>query len=438
MKPKILTYIAAVSVFSALAIPVPLRAQNQPGQDKRQVHYTVINLGTLGGTFGEANGISNMGRVTGFANLPGDQSFHATLWTKDKGLQDLGTLGGLNSDVSFPVKDDRGLIAGGSDISAIDPFAEDFCSYGSGLICRGFLWHHGVMDPLPTLGGSNGAATGVNNRGQVVGYAETATQDPNCIAPQVFDFQAVMWEPKEGEIQELPPLLGDVAGAATGINEHGQVTGVSVPVCVQPVVALSISTRVVLWQNGSVIDLGSLGGVANNFPFAINNRGEVAGQSDVVGDTTLHAFLWTKDKGMTDLGTLPGDVASGALGMNNKGQVVGGSNDANGNGRAFLWQDGVMTDLNSLVAPDSSLYLVYAGDINERGEIVGLAFDQSTGTFTSFLAVPTHEAGEGEAGCSVTGIGANSSKGTLPESARKQLSKRRGFGRLTPETMPHR
>jgi probable HAF family extracellular repeat protein len=94
---------------------------------------------------------------------------------------------------------------------------------------------------------------------------------------------------------------------------------------------------------------------------------------------------------MQDLGTLPGDVTSGALGMNNKGQVVGGSNDPNGNGRAVLWQDGVMTDLNSLIPQGSSLYLVYAGDINDDGEIVGLAFDPSTGTFPAFLAIPCDE-----------------------------------------------
>jgi probable HAF family extracellular repeat protein len=395
-------------------------------------------LGTLGGTLGEANGISNKGWVAGFANLPGDQSFHATLWTKDKGLQDLGTLGGLNSDVSFPVKDDRGLIAGGSDISAIDPFAEDFCSYGSGLICQGFLWHHGVMTPLPTLGGNNGAATGVNNRGQVVGYAETATQDPNCIAPQVFDWEAFIWDLNDGKIHELPPLPGDSLSAATGINEHGQVVGASGPICAQPQVSLSISTRVVLWQNGSVIDLGSLGGVANNLPFAINNRGQVVGQSDLPGDATFHAFLWTIERGMQDLGTLPGDVTSGALGMNNKGQVVGGSNDANGNGRAFLWQDGVMTDLNALIPPDSSLYLVYAGDINDDGEIVGLAFDQSAGTFPAFLARPcerddvnTEDCRNDDADTLGTRSGTNESpKVTLPESIRKLLQRRRGLARF--------
>jgi probable HAF family extracellular repeat protein len=49
------------------------------------------------------------------------------------------------------------------------------------------------------------------------------------------------------------------------------------------------------------------------------------------------------------LGTLPGDVSSGAKDINNKGQVVGQSCDINQNCRAFLWQNGMMTDLNTLV-----------------------------------------------------------------------------------------
>ena len=41
--------------------------------------------------------------------------------------------------------------------------------------------------------------------------------------------------------------------------------------------------------------------------------------------------------------------------------------------RAFLYENGVMTDLNSLVQPDSSLDLLLANDINDRDEIVALA-----------------------------------------------------------------
>jgi probable HAF family extracellular repeat protein len=83
---------------------------------------------------------------------------------------------------------------------------------------------------------------------------------------------------------------------------------------------------------------------------------------------------------MQDLGVLQGDVGSSAGGLNDKGEVVGGSADASGNVRAFLWQNGQMLDLNTLVCGGTSLYLYYGGDINDHGEIVGVALDLSAGT----------------------------------------------------------
>ena len=74
---------------------------------------------------------------------------------------------------------------------------------------------------------------------------------------------------------------------------------------------------------------------------------------------------------MTDLGTLPGDAVSWANNINSKSQAVGTSFDALGNSRAFIWQDGVMTDLNRLIPADSNFFLAEAFGINERGEIVG-------------------------------------------------------------------
>ena len=58
------------------------------------------------------------------------------------------------------------------------------------------------------------------------------------------------------------------------------------------------------------------------------------------------------------------------------------------NPRAFLWQDGVMTDLNTLIPPGSSLSLQAAQEINDLGEIVGQASDQTTGKNRAFLLVP--------------------------------------------------
>jgi len=93
-------------------------------------------------------------------------------------------------------------------------------------------------------------------------------------------------------------------------------------------------------------------GPFGNTPLYISNQGQVLGLSALRGDKTFHAFLWTKAAGMQDLQTLPGDVASVGLGINASGEAVGLSLDAFGSPRAFLWQNGVMTDLNTLIPGD--------------------------------------------------------------------------------------
>jgi probable HAF family extracellular repeat protein len=354
----------------------------------------IVPLGALGGTSSAANSINNRGWVTGAANLAGNTTVHATLWIYGKTI-DLGTLGGPSSAIAWTaVKNNNGLIAGISDTSIVDPLgevwscAEGFFPSSSGHTCLGFAWQGGVMRALPTLGGNNGFAAGDNNLGQIAGWAETPIHDPTCIPPQVLQFEAVVYGPKQNQIQQLPPFPGDVDGAATAINDPGQVVGIS-GICANAIGGAS-AAHAVLWENGTPTNIGNLGGVAWNTPTAINNKGVVIGFSDLPGDSAgspnYHAFLWTKSGGMTDLGTLPGDTMSVAWGINAQGQVVGQSIGSAGS-RAFLWQNGVMTDLNTLVA-HGPLSLVYANDINESGEIVGGAYNSATGDSPAFLAVP--------------------------------------------------
>jgi probable HAF family extracellular repeat protein len=187
--------LTAITFSTALAMPIPLVAQNQQHQQK--VQYVVKDLGALGGSQGVAEGISDRGWVVGDATLPGDQSVHATLW-REGVVTDLGTLGGVNSQEQWPVKDNRGLVVGAAETAAADPFNEDFCGFDvnsggvvppTGLICVGFLWKNGVMTGLATLGGNNAQALGINNRGQAVGMAEESSQDLNCIPPRFSTFR---------------------------------------------------------------------------------------------------------------------------------------------------------------------------------------------------------------------------------------------------------
>jgi probable HAF family extracellular repeat protein len=269
-----------------------------------------------------------------------------------------------------------------------------------------FLWQNGVITQLPTLGGVNAGYGSINNQGEVAGYAENKTRDPKCPSgvalngsgPQVLDYEAVIWGPGKNEIRELHPLPGDTVGVAFWINDNGQAVGMSGTCANTQLPGPAASAHAVLWDNGSVTDLGNLGGTANpallgvgNAALAINNRGQVAGTSALSGNTTHHAFLWTWETGMQDLGILPGDLVSAGLGINNRGQVVGNSVSApgppTGNPHPFLWQDGVLADLNTLIPAGSPLQLLTAFSINDRGQIAGLGVT-SSGVVHAYLATP--------------------------------------------------
>jgi probable HAF family extracellular repeat protein len=380
MKFKILMCITAITLFAALAVRVRLAAQEQKQDLPR---YTVIDLGTLGGTYSLAGGLSNSGWVEGYSFLSDETNKRPFLW-RNGVMTDLGTLGGPNADAGYR-PNDSGNAGGASENGTVDPYAENFCGYGTDLICLPIIWWNDIkeMIPLPTLGGNNGWAAGINDQNEVAGVAENTKKEPTCAGTsQVFQFKPVIWA--GGQIHELRTFPGDPVGMAWGINQAGQATGYSGN-CTTVFHAL-------LWQDGKVINLGSLGGVENNEGVDINNQGQVVGYSDLSGDTTGHAFLW-QNGWMKDLGTLPGDYGSDGDGINNEGQVVGGSwNEAQTVESAIIWQNGVMTDLNTLIPANSPLYLVEAtGTINDQGWIAGIATQLSTGQTHAFLLTPTKE-----------------------------------------------
>lgn len=386
----------------ALVVPLLLlAASGAPARagHRDQTMYDVSNLGSLDGTASAGSSINNAGLIAGYSNLPGDGTMHATVWRAGQLTPiNLGTLGGPNSAVLWPVKNNSGMIVGIAETAEMNPLGENWsCSAffpgdPTGHICRGFVWEDGVMKRLPTLGGYNGFATGANNRGQVVGWAENLVEDPTCNMPQVLQFRAVVWETNHTTVQELPPLPGDTVSAATAINDRGQVVGIS-GICDNAVGRFS-ARHAVLWENGTPTDIGSFGGVSWNTPMAINNHGVVVGFANPPGDAdgAFHpqAFRWSERGGFEPLEMLAGDTISQALGVNARGQVVGLSRGPSGY-RAFLWENGVVTDLNALVAPGYTGHLIYANDINAAGQITGQALDPATGEAVTFVATPLDE-----------------------------------------------
>jgi probable HAF family extracellular repeat protein len=432
--------VPAVMFWTALALPAQLLAQHP--------RYKIIELRTLGGpnSFQTAPGqtVNNRGEVIAFADTPVPDPFtpnclqsdclvnHAIKW--HKGVRtDLGSLPGVNGSVPAWITA-NGLIAGASENGEIDPL--------TGLPeVRAVLWNeNGAITDLGILGGNFSAAVGANSRGQVAGSASNTIPDPFAVVmllPSTTQARAFLWD---GSMHDLGTLGSENDASAGGVNERGP-AGFSFTDASPNATTGIPAVHPFLWENGHMVDLGSLGGtIANPGSIlfsqgpapAINNRGQVAGTSTLAGDQTWHPFLWDghelrdlgtlggtngeafwlSDSGlvvgradfspgsthhhaflwkhgvMTDLGVMPPCLNSTATGVNSAGQVVGDTGAWPGGGHPFLSEHGEpMVDLTTLVLPGSELTLIAASFINDRGEIAGIGV-LPNGDTRAILLVP--------------------------------------------------
>jgi probable HAF family extracellular repeat protein len=280
---------------------------------------------------------------------------------------------------------------------------------------RGAFWSAGVLAQLSTLVGTS-FAFGVNDLGQVAGRAYANTQNT--------DAHAVVWT--NGVLQDLnAPGLPKMRSAwdinnagqvivstASGpyLWQNGQVTSLSLAT-VQRInnvgqIAGTIQTsqidyagnyvqRAALWTNGTVQDLGTLGG-SNSNPWAMNDLGVVAGQADTdhlqyLEGTPVYpairAAFWDAT-GIHDLGA--GDM-SYAFGINNLGQIVGAATASDGKSSfAFLYSGGMVQNLNDMIPASASVVLGGALGINDNGQIVAQGSLNGQG-YRAFLLTPVPE-----------------------------------------------
>ncbi|HEV2442459.1 MAG TPA: hypothetical protein VGT07_08040 [Steroidobacteraceae bacterium] len=348
-------------------------------------NYQVTDLGTLKpGFFGCSMGVNNRGWTEtqyGLQNASGAVVEGHVAINLDGLTFDVGTLGGANSwDNPFGGEiNDRGEAVGYSELAVLDPDGEDICAFGTHNECRAFLWKNGHMRALPTLGGNNAQASAMNNRGQITGFAETTSPDSGCSVSNPGHISPpVIWD--KGKAHALPTVGKDPDGEAESINDRGEAVGYS-GTC-------TAALHAVFWRNEhTVLPLPDLG--AGAFAFGINNQGEIVG---TVGDGgTQYAALWQNGM-LINLHTLPGDYAAIASGINDKGQVVGSTQDSNfGFVHAFIYQDGVMTDLATLFPASANLLPTMANSINSAGQIAGMGTVLSgphKGETHAFLATP--------------------------------------------------
>jgi probable HAF family extracellular repeat protein len=334
----------------------------------------LTDLGALPGVNSSGpNDMNSDGEVTGISQngqidpITGFPEFVAVVWQNGE-ITNLGTFGG---NFSYGAKvNSRGQVAGQAQNAIPDPFS----LFGAGTQTRAFLWQGGVLQDLGTLGGPDAMANFVNEAGRVCGCSYTnSTPNPVTGLPTLDPF---LWE--NGTMLDLG-TLGGTLGCAGLVNDQGQVIGGSN-------LAGDIFTHGFLWARGALTDLGTLGG-DNSFANGINDVGEVVGKADLPSSLTHDAFLW-KDGVMTDLGTQDGDPCSNALHVSATGQIVGGSSDCHAFLHAFLSDSGgPLIDLNAFVPPGSNLTLTVANSINDRGEISATA-TLPNGDLHAVLLVP--------------------------------------------------
>jgi len=333
----------------------------------------VTDLGALpGGASSQAFWVTANGLIAGNSQngridplIPGLPEVRAVLW-KDDAIIDIGTLEGGHESIAGAVNS-RGDVVGAFNNTIPDPFS----MVGNGYQVRAFLWQNGLMQDLQTLGGPDAFAFLVNESGQITGQSYT-NSTPNS-ATDACGANVPTVEPFLWEHGFMVPLgtLGGTCGFPLGMNDRGQVVG-------QSDLAGDLAFHPFLWTKSlGMQDLGTLGG-ETGLPNWISDAGDIVGKADLPGPLPQNhdAVLWRQSK-ITDLGTLPGDACSNAYYVNSRGQVVGTSESQQlcsilVGEHAFLWENGgPMVDLNTLIPPGSGLQLTYAVAINDRGEIAG-------------------------------------------------------------------
>ncbi len=159
----------------------------------------MVDIGTLGGTFGGASFINNRGEVVGTSNLAGDQTQHPYLWDRGS-LKDLGTLGGDNGQAIWI--NDAGEVVGEADLPGSQTH-------------DGFLWKNGVMTDLGNLGLTS-FAFAINSEGQIVGHSKI---DDGT-------FRAFIWE-RGGPMVDLNMLVSPASDLVLAdpysINDRGEI-----------------------------------------------------------------------------------------------------------------------------------------------------------------------------------------------------------------------
>ncbi len=351
--------------FSALIIFLVFTARTET-QAPCEYDVTIIQAPTDCGQFGTVNtfglGINENGAVVGYYQCPLWQHSEAFVWTAEDGFVTLDRPEGVYSAGAVDIND-NGVICG--------------TAWMSGVGQRGFVYDNGEWTILETVVPDGGwsSASAINNAGVVVGQ-RSITENLN---PQ----NAYFWSAEKG-FTDLGVMNGPNS-AATDINENSDVCGWTGN-------GGSIS-EAFLWQGEKLILLGTITDGFTSKALALNNDRSIVGSGRLDKDGkpvgVTRAFLW--ENGIYSmLGTLPQHSRSSAGDISDDRLIVGKSSNVDGNpniAHGFIWENGILHNLNNLVMVKLNVLLESAGTIANTGQIIANC-DDGKGEIVAFLLTP--------------------------------------------------
>ena len=329
-----------------------------------ELRYTITDLGTLGGITSIGTGINASGQVTGSTDtkmVTNDRKPHAFITNSSGQMTDLAPLSILSAGLGINAS---GQVTGyywGSSHHA-------FVTNSSGkLIDLGTLLQGSKV--------STSEGNGINDSRQVTGYSYDNG-----------NYHAFVTSPN-GQMSDLG-TLGGRHSFGYGINNAGQVTGFAMTIT-------GSGHAFITGSSGQLIDLGVLPGGIASIGRGINASGQVTGGATVAGGKS-HAFVTNSSGQMIDLGTLRNGYHTIGIGINTSGQVVGFDSPDNplntgslittsSLGKiAFVTDNGIMKNINALIsgANAANWRLTVAYAINDAGQITGAGYNNNGNIFS--------------------------------------------------------
>jgi probable HAF family extracellular repeat protein len=346
--------VKAITVFLSITASLTLQTSGQ------EVHprYTVVDQGpSLVRTLTDTPGLNNRGDVA---------TWHAVTASQSPGLVI------LHGKETMSIEGDK-------DFSLVYPVDINDQLTVVGLLqkpqdlrfTKAFKWSDQHLQILDSLGGPYSLAAAVNAAGEVVGSAQTTAGKRH----------AVLWQANQP--RDLGLLAQGDYSSARDLNDKSDIVG-------DANVVPNGQPQAFLWRAGKMHELPRIPGGTYCTAQAINNAGVITGSCDLANGSR-HGVVW-RNGSITDLGTLGDeDAPSTALDINAQVQVVGTSEATSDHLRAFLWEKGKIINLNQLISKQSGWLLLVASRINDKGEILGRGYYH--GSIHAFLLEPDQPAG---------------------------------------------